>query len=88
MWAATRLPSLTNTIRSLNCDIFEIIRGLYVLGLTSRISELFFTDDPALLAESETDMQISLNQITDWSNKWEMTENASKCGKMNFAVPQ
>ncbi|OLY83995.1 hypothetical protein AYI68_g1851 [Smittium mucronatum] len=31
---------------------------------------------------------IALNQKTDWSNTWEMTVNASKCGAMNVAGPQ
>ncbi|OLY81483.1 hypothetical protein AYI68_g4408, partial [Smittium mucronatum] len=33
-------------------------------------------------------MQTSLNKITDWSNTWEMTVNASKCGVMNVAGHQ
>ncbi|OLY79720.1 RNA-directed DNA polymerase from mobile element jockey [Smittium mucronatum] len=33
-------------------------------------------------------MQIALNQITDWSNTWEISVNASKCGLMNVASLQ
>ncbi|OLY77613.1 hypothetical protein AYI68_g8351 [Smittium mucronatum] len=64
------------------------IKGVCVPGLTSRIPGLFFADDAVLLAESEADMQIALNQITDWLNKWKMTVNASKCGVMNVSGPQ
>ncbi|OLY84149.1 hypothetical protein AYI68_g1697 [Smittium mucronatum] len=52
------------------------------------IPVLIFADDAVLLAESEDDMKIALNQITDWSNKSKMTVNESKCGAMNFAGPQ
>ncbi|OLY84547.1 hypothetical protein AYI68_g1295, partial [Smittium mucronatum] len=69
-------------------DLFKGIQGVYVPGLTSRIPGLLFADDAVLLAESDADMQIALNQITDWSNTWEMTVNASKCGAMNVAGPQ
>ncbi|OLY84452.1 hypothetical protein AYI68_g1385 [Smittium mucronatum] len=64
------------------------IQGVYVPGFTSRITGLLFADDAVLLAESEADMQIALNQITDWSNTWEMTVNVSKCGAMNVTGPQ
>ncbi|OLY80756.1 hypothetical protein AYI68_g5144, partial [Smittium mucronatum] len=64
------------------------IKGVYAPGLTSRIPRLLFADDAMLFAESEADMQIALNKITDWSNTWEMAVNASKCGAMNVAGPQ
>ncbi|OLY85684.1 Thermolabile hemolysin, partial [Smittium mucronatum] len=69
-------------------DLFKNVQGVHVPGLTSRIPGLLFADDAVLLAESETEMQTSLNKITDWSNTWEMTVNASKCGVMNVAGPQ
>ncbi|OLY81770.1 Retrovirus-related Pol polyprotein from type-2 retrotransposable element R2DM [Smittium mucronatum] len=64
------------------------IQGVYVPGITSRIPGLLFADDADLLAESEVDMHIALNEITDWSNTCEITVNASKCGLMNDAGPQ
>ncbi|OLY78520.1 hypothetical protein AYI68_g7431, partial [Smittium mucronatum] len=69
-------------------DLFKDVQGVHVPGLTSRIPGLLFADDAVLLAESEAEMQTSLNKITDWSNTWEMTVNASKCGLMNVAGPQ
>ncbi|OLY80859.1 hypothetical protein AYI68_g5039 [Smittium mucronatum] len=68
-------------------DLLNGIKGVYVPGFTSRIPGLLFADDTMLLAESETDMQIALNQITDWSSTWEMTVNESKCGSMNVTGP-
>ncbi|OLY81134.1 hypothetical protein AYI68_g4763, partial [Smittium mucronatum] len=61
---------------------------VYVPGIISRIPGLLFANDAVLLAESEADMQIVLNKITDWSNTWEMALNESKCGAMNVAGPQ
>ncbi|OLY84931.1 hypothetical protein AYI68_g895 [Smittium mucronatum] len=55
--------------------LFKGIKGVYVSVLTSRIPGMFFVDDAVLFAESEADMQIELNQITDWLNTWEMTVN-------------
>ncbi|OLY80895.1 hypothetical protein AYI68_g5004 [Smittium mucronatum] len=69
-------------------DLFIGIQGLYVSGITYMIPEPFFAVDAVLLAEFGTKMQIELNQITDWSNTWEMTVNASKCDVMNFAGTQ
>ncbi|OLY79773.1 hypothetical protein AYI68_g6146 [Smittium mucronatum] len=46
-------------------DFFKGIQGLYVPGLISRIPGLLFADDAVLLAESEADIKIALNQITD-----------------------
>ncbi|OLY84790.1 hypothetical protein AYI68_g1036, partial [Smittium mucronatum] len=46
-------------------DFFKGIKGVCVPGLISRIPGLLFADDAVLLVESEADMQIALNQITD-----------------------
>ncbi|OLY85444.1 hypothetical protein AYI68_g365 [Smittium mucronatum] len=85
MWAATRLSSLTNTIRFLYYDFFKGIQGLYVPRFTSRIPGLLFADYAVVLDKSETDMQTALNKITDWLKTWEMTLNESKCRAMNAA---
>ncbi|OMJ11783.1 RNA-directed DNA polymerase from mobile element jockey [Smittium culicis] len=61
-------------------NIFKGVRGVRVLGLTSRILGLLFADDAVLLAESSAELQDALNTITVWSDTWEMAVNASKCG--------
>ncbi|OLY85535.1 RNA-directed DNA polymerase from mobile element jockey [Smittium mucronatum] len=68
--------------------LFKGIQGVYVPGLTSRVPGLLFKDDSVLLAESEADMKIELNKITDLSNTWEMTVNSSKCGEIKVAGHQ
>ncbi|OMJ12179.1 RNA-directed DNA polymerase from mobile element jockey [Smittium culicis] len=66
-------------------DIFKNVRGVRVPGLTSRIPVLLLADDAVLLAESSADLQAALNTITEWSDTWEMTVNASKCGIMTIS---
>ncbi|OMJ19774.1 hypothetical protein AYI70_g4526 [Smittium culicis] len=66
-------------------DIFKGLQRMRVPGLTSRIPGLLFADDAVLLAESSTDLQITLNTITEWSDTWEMALNASKCGIMTIS---
>ncbi|OMJ17398.1 LINE-1 retrotransposable element ORF2 protein [Smittium culicis] len=66
-------------------DIFKGVRGVRVPGLTSRIPGLLFADDAVLLAESSVDLQTALNTITEWSDTWEMSVNASKCGIMTIS---
>ncbi|OLY77792.1 hypothetical protein AYI68_g8171 [Smittium mucronatum] len=61
-------------------DLFNSIQGVYVPGLTSRIPGLLFADDAVLLAESEPDMKIELNKITDRLDTWEMIVTPSNFG--------
>ncbi|OMJ29256.1 hypothetical protein AYI69_g1251 [Smittium culicis] len=60
--------------------IFKSVRGVWVPGLTSRIPGLLFADDAVLLAESSADLHAALDTIAEWSDTWEMSVNASKCG--------
>ncbi|OLY81724.1 hypothetical protein AYI68_g4165 [Smittium mucronatum] len=75
MWAAVRLPNLPIQFDFYINDLFKRIQGVYVPGLTSRIPGLLFANDVVLLAETETDMKLALNNINDWSNTWEINAN-------------
>ncbi|OMH82745.1 LINE-1 retrotransposable element ORF2 protein [Zancudomyces culisetae] len=70
-------------------DIFNNIKGVTVPGLPNvdrllptRVPGLLFADDLVVLAETPEDMEISLNIISEWDEKFEMSVNAGKCGTM------
>ncbi|OMH84197.1 hypothetical protein AX774_g2288 [Zancudomyces culisetae] len=50
--------------------------------LPTRVPGLLFADDLVVLAETPEDMEISLNIISEWAEKFEMSVNAGKCGTM------
>ncbi|OMJ18184.1 hypothetical protein AYI70_g5511 [Smittium culicis] len=66
-------------------DIFKGVRGVRVPRLTSRIPGLLFADDAVLLGELSADLQAALDTITEWSDTWKMTVNASKCEIMTIS---
>ncbi|OMJ21910.1 hypothetical protein AYI70_g3184 [Smittium culicis] len=63
--------------------LYEIAkRRVEVPGIPSRIPGLLFADDAVVLADSAKNLQTSLDDITVWSDTWEMAVNASKCAIM------
>ncbi|OMJ25349.1 hypothetical protein AYI70_g948, partial [Smittium culicis] len=57
-------------------------KGVDVPGLPNRIPGLLFADNAVVLANSDENLQISLDVIRAWSDAWEMAVNASKCAIM------
>ena len=49
-------------------------------GLPLQCPGLLFADDLVLLADSTMELQISLNKMEVWANRWEMEIGAAKCG--------
>ena len=60
------------------------VKGLERLCGTklTRLAGLLFADDLALTAESLEKMQVLLNCVTKWADRWEMKVGHSKCGLM------
>ncbi|OMJ08715.1 RNA-directed DNA polymerase from mobile element jockey [Smittium culicis] len=65
-------------------DILEAIKGVYIPELEGNIRGLLFADDAVVLAESPAELQIAFEKISQWSKKWEMKVNASKCGAIGI----
>ncbi|OMJ16673.1 RNA-directed DNA polymerase from mobile element jockey [Smittium culicis] len=65
-------------------DLLDGIKGVKIPGMEAEISGLLFADDAVVLAESPAELQIALEKISAWSQKWEMEINQEKCGVMGI----
>ncbi|OMJ27037.1 LINE-1 retrotransposable element ORF2 protein [Smittium culicis] len=65
-------------------DLLDGIKGVKVPGVEEVIPGLLFADDAVVLAESPAELQIALEKLSAWSNKWEMQINQEKCGVMGI----
>ncbi|OMJ12929.1 Retrovirus-related Pol polyprotein from type-1 retrotransposable element R2 [Smittium culicis] len=63
-------------------DLLDGIKGVKIPGTDSEISGLLFADDAVVPAESPAELQIALEKLGAWSQKWEMQINQEKCGIM------
>jgi hypothetical protein len=48
----------------------------------NRLAGLLFADDVVLLAPAPETLAASMQQISAWADRWEMSIGASKCGVM------
>eukprot|EP00736_Rhodelphis_marinus_P013468 Rmarinus@m.28542 len=66
------------------CGLLGEERGVAVPGVETfgegRLSGLLFADDLALLAENADQMQVALDGLTRWLQRWRMTAGIAKCG--------
>jgi hypothetical protein len=46
----------------------------------NRLAGLLFADDVVLLAPAPETLAASMQQVSDWTDRWEMSIGASKCG--------
>ena len=67
---------LAQEIENLNCGV-SLVKSLHV-------SVLFYADDIAILSETEDSMQIMLDKLNDWCDKWRITINESKTKVLHF----
>jgi exonuclease III len=69
-------------------DILEEIKrhglGAAVPGLKEKLAGLLYADDLVLLASSPEELQVMMDILTKWLNKWEMKVGPAKCGVMAF----
>ncbi|OMJ19812.1 RNA-directed DNA polymerase from mobile element jockey [Smittium culicis] len=65
-------------------DLLDGIKGIKTPGTEECIPGLRFADDAVVLAESPAELQIALEKLTAWSQKWEMQINQDKCGIMGI----
>ncbi|OMJ22903.1 putative RNA-directed DNA polymerase from transposon BS [Smittium culicis] len=65
-------------------DLLDGIKGVKIPGIEECIPGLLFADDAVVLAESPAELQIALEKLTAWSQKWEMQINQDKCGIMGI----
>ncbi|OMJ24705.1 RNA-directed DNA polymerase from mobile element jockey, partial [Smittium culicis] len=65
-------------------DLLHGLKGVEIPGTEATISGLLFADDAVVLAESPSELQIALEKISAWSQKWEMQINQEKCGIMGI----
>lgn len=64
-------------------DCLEGMEGVEVPGVPGqRCPGLMFADDLVLLAESPEALQVALDKLTVWVDRWEMLAAQSKCGVM------
>ena len=78
-------PVLSRTVfrrKNLACELKE-------LGIRVKIKELvipilLFADDISLLTECEKDLQLLLDKLVQWCNKWKIKINESKSKIMHF----
>ena len=73
--------------------INDLARELKELGIGVKINELvipilLFADDVVLLAECEKDLQLLLDKLVQWCNKWKIKINESKSKIMHFRPKQ
>ena len=83
------------------CSLSTLLFNLYINDLVDRINStnkgididgervaaLLYADDLVLLATSEQDLQIILNELGDWCNKNKMTINEDKSNIVHFRTP-
>ncbi len=76
-------PQLFNLYIS---DLIEEIQNLCLRMPTDEdlISILLYTDDIALLAECETDLQQMLDRLHEWCSRWKLKVNVLKSQVMLF----
>ena len=60
--------------------------GMGVKIGTTSISILMYADDIVLLSETENGLQMMLNELYTWCNKWRMKLNTKKTQVMHFRV--
>ena len=58
-------------VNDLANDINDKLRGVDING--SNVAILLYADDIVLLSDSEANLQMMLNKLNDWCNKWRMT---------------
>ena len=49
-----------------------------------KISMLMYADDVVLMAESENDLQVMLNSLSNWCTQWKLLINRAKSGILHF----
>ncbi|WUR03787.1 pol polyprotein [Vairimorpha necatrix] len=69
-------------------DLLLGMEGVTIPGVDSTISGLLFADDAVILAESESALRRNLKILSSWSEKHEMSVNASKCGIMAISTTE
>jgi hypothetical protein len=65
-------------------DLFDECKewGVQVPGIGEKIPGLLYADDSALCAESKDELQVMLQAIQGWADKWGMSFGIAKCGVM------
>lgn len=58
--------------------------GTSVPGLSERISGLLFADDLVLMADSAGNLQLLLDHVSEWAEKWGMEFGHAKCKVMGI----
>ena len=53
-------------------------KGIKFAGQKISIHVLLYADDMVLISEREDDLQLMLNKMNEWCNKWRIKVNKSK----------
>ncbi|KKO75094.1 endonuclease-reverse transcriptase [Vairimorpha ceranae] len=69
-------------------DLLQGMDGVAIPGVSEAVSGLLFADDAVVMAESESALRRNLDLLTSWSEKHEMSVNASKCGIMKIRATE
>ena len=68
-------------------DILEFIEPIHVPGVSKNLRGLLQADDLVILGDSPEQLQSNLDALSRWAATFEMSFNNSKCGIMQFYVP-
>ena len=76
-------PLLFNLyINDLHKAIADTGKGIMIDDM--KISMLMYADDVVLMAESENDLQVMLNSLSNWCTQWKLLINRTKSGILHF----
>ena len=77
-------PTLFNIFINDITRIFENENNEPVEIIDSKVGSLLFADDLIILSKSKTGLQNSLNNLSEYCDKWQLTVNTSKTKSMIF----
>ena len=79
----TLSPLLFNLyVNDLHKAIADTGKGIMIDDM--KISMLMYADDVVLMAESENDLQVMLNSLSNWCTQWKLLINRAKSGILHF----